>query len=284
MARKWKITAALLLAAAMLAGCAAGKLTDNGKEETAGGEKEPPAQAASVDGQKMGNAGAGDENKAEGQVDYRPPAEYDPQPQQPDDPALPGGNPETLPSLPDRTLPDGETLGPPVLPSSGSGLSFGGQILRVADLDPQVTYVNWSEAGGAAFQSWAMEYTEGRIVLLEDRRTLDDFVADMDRYFSLGGEGKGFRGLADSWDKAFFGEKVLLIVYFPSGSGSNRFALKFAEIWESKLSLQVECRIPEIGTCDMAGWFLSIEIPRTVWQKVSCVGMDVNAVMADGRK
>ena len=72
-----------------------------------------------------------------------------------------------------------------------------------------------------------------------------------------------FEEVVKKYDEKFFENNELLIVYKTSSSGSYRYEV--ADVVKTNNSLTVyvgQANSPEIGTDDMAGWFLYVEIPK----------------------
>lgn len=70
----------------------------------------------------------------------------------------------------------------------------------------------------------------------------------------------GFRNACEKYDDAYFEQQILLLILLEEGSGSNRHevtALQPAE--EGGLTVSIERKIPEVGTCDMAEWHIFVE-------------------------
>ena len=59
----------------------------------------------------------------------------------------------------------------------------------------------------------------------------------------------------------FFRDHSLLVVYVPANSGSYRFGNNGISIFDGALRVFVEQKnAPEVGTDDMAGWFILVGI------------------------
>lgn len=69
-----------------------------------------------------------------------------------------------------------------------------------------------------------------------------------------------FEEVTAQYGEAFFEKYSLIIAYVTSGSGSDRFGSGGYEQDENGLSFHVIRYTPEEGTCDMAGWFLTIYV------------------------
>jgi hypothetical protein len=76
-------------------------------------------------------------------------------------------------------------------------------------------------------------------------------------------EASSFNELAEKWDKAFFEDKALVFAWVESGSGSFRFGFTGAEKADGVFRIYADrVNDPEVGTDDMAGWFVGVEVPK----------------------
>lgn len=67
------------------------------------------------------------------------------------------------------------------------------------------------------------------------------------------------------YDEAFFEEHTLLLVYIGEGSGSYRFGVKNILCDRETLCVRIEhLNHPQVRSCDMAGWFITIAVPDSV--------------------
>lgn len=65
------------------------------------------------------------------------------------------------------------------------------------------------------------------------------------------------------YDNEFFEENSLLLIYVGEGSGSIRHKVTSVTREENKLSVYIERLVPEAGTCDMAGWLITVELKKS---------------------
>ena len=73
----------------------------------------------------------------------------------------------------------------------------------------------------------------------------------------------GFLDACDKYDDTYFEDRILLLLRIGTGSGSHRFRITDMLIAENgTLTVDVATLVPEVGTCDMAGWHIFIE-PET---------------------
>ena len=64
----------------------------------------------------------------------------------------------------------------------------------------------------------------------------------------------------EQYDEAFFSEHFLVMITVSESSGSNRHELSSIADDNGVLSIEIERHLPEVGTTDMAGWLITIEL------------------------
>ncbi|MBO7218033.1 MAG: hypothetical protein J6V50_04960 [Clostridia bacterium] len=70
----------------------------------------------------------------------------------------------------------------------------------------------------------------------------------------------GFLDAIDKYDENYFKEQILIMVLVGEGSGSNRHKVNYVKKGsDGRIYTDILSVIPEIGTCDMAGWHILIE-------------------------
>jgi len=115
-------------------------------------------------------------------------------------------------------------------------------------------------------------------------QTEDEFSARVERlkeFFQLDlayDEADSFMEQAAQFDKAFFEENDLLAVYVWAPSGSIRHEVTEAAIYSGQLTIHVKEIVPEIGTDDIAEWFILLPVSKE--QTAKCTAFD--AVMGSG--
>lgn len=83
-------------------------------------------------------------------------------------------------------------------------------------------------------------------------------MEEFDAYFDLRmGRGISFETEVKSYDADFFDKNDLIVIYVPEGSGSVSHTVEQIYFSGETLVVQVKRRVPEVGTADMAGWFIS---------------------------
>jgi hypothetical protein len=84
-----------------------------------------------------------------------------------------------------------------------------------------------------------------------------------------------FAEAVKKYDDTFFADNRLLIIYVQEPSGSNRHEIKLVTIKENTLTVSVNRIIPEVGTDDMADWFIVLELSKSA--TANCIGWDAVA-------
>ena len=97
---------------------------------------------------------------------------------------------------------------------------------------------------------------------IDDIHDVEDFKTQFAGCFSFDSNGdESFVGIMSGYGEEFFKNNSIVIVYVTSGSGSNRFGVASVSSIGGMFSVEIaNIYSPEIGTCDMAGWFMIIEV------------------------
>lgn len=86
-------------------------------------------------------------------------------------------------------------------------------------------------------------------------------------------EAPSFNDITEHCDDAFFAEKSLVFAWVESGSGSYRFGLTGVERGDGVFRIYADkINDPEVGTDDMAGWFVGVEVPKAALE--GCAELD----------
>ena len=104
------------------------------------------------------------------------------------------------------------------------------------------------------------------VIRFDDAKKLREFIRGGSELFNFDagyfGEVSLLKAVED-YTEDFFENRVLFAVYAEEGSGSNRHSVESISIDEGKLTFEVGRIQPEIGTTDMANWFIFIELEKT---------------------
>jgi len=132
--------------------------------------------------------------------------------------------------------------------------------IRLLDFKAECTRVDGS---GDLFTAKTEAQTTGSAVLpifkMDTLSELNAFVTKANGYIYIW---NSFNEVADKYDEAFFEDNTLLLVYVGEGSGSIRHKVLNVTRKGQKLNVEIERIVPEIGTCDMAGWLIAVELNK----------------------
>lgn len=102
--------------------------------------------------------------------------------------------------------------------------------------------------------------------LFESKEGFDKFynaTSDIFTYNQMHDEMPSFNQTKASYNREFFDENHLIVIYIPEGSGSVRHKTESVTLVDGwKLHIEIGRIRPEIATMDMAGWFATIEISK----------------------
>lgn len=111
---------------------------------------------------------------------------------------------------------------------------------------------------------------------IDTKEELEGFKTTYDNqiYISQGNEDKtAFCDKVEKYDDSFFGENSLLIVYVISGSGSYEYAFDSISITKDSVCVHIAItNDPKFGTCDMAGWLITVAVPDSLLK--GCTSFD----------
>ena len=158
--------------------------------------------------------------------------------------------------------------------------------LNADELTPFCAYVGWTD-----FMNVLPSCDNGTIInetiMLSSVRHLPVFcvgrAAELEELkaslgmflqFDLGyDEAPSFNDITEHCDDAFFTEKSLVFAWVESGSGSFRFGLTGVERADGVFRIYADkINDPEVGTDDMAGWFVGVEVPKAALE--GCAELD----------
>ncbi len=112
----------------------------------------------------------------------------------------------------------------------------------------------------------------------ENKSDISDFIeAGRDIFdFEAAYNGPSFADKAELYSDDFFVANVLVAIYIVEGSGSVTHEVESIECQQGVMRIVVERQIPDIGTTDMAYWFILLEIPRS--EMSACSRVDAVAL------
>lgn len=103
------------------------------------------------------------------------------------------------------------------------------------------------------------------IMVFTDAGTFSSFREELSAYFqfdvSYDGEAS-FLAQTAEFDESFFADTALIVVHLMASSGSIRFELDYLDNKGEDCTVYIRENIPEIGTDDVADWFLILQVPK----------------------
>ncbi len=110
------------------------------------------------------------------------------------------------------------------------------------------------------------------VIVIDGAQALSEFLSEGKTYFQFDtayGENESFSKNAEKYDETFFENNKLLILYTEETSGSIRHTIRDVSITGDTLSVAVEATSPEIGTDDIADWFILLELTNDEAQRLA---------------
>lgn len=107
-----------------------------------------------------------------------------------------------------------------------------------------------------------------RLVVIRSREELEQYYQENKDIFYLGRKAQansddtvGFWDACDKYDDRYFEKGHLVMVALEQSSGSIRHRFVGSTYSsDGKLCIYLETIVPEVGTCDMAGWHILVEM------------------------
>ena len=138
------------------------------------------------------------------------------------------------------------------------------------EYDIAVSYANWTDESDIYVKALNREKMLISSVMhlpiykFDTLEELEQFKSDfgdklsMDRGYN---ETPSFNEVTASYDEKFFGENTVMLVYVTSSSGSDRYGVNSVYCEDDSFCIYVEkTHSPEVGTDDMAGWFITVVV------------------------
>ena len=126
---------------------------------------------------------------------------------------------------------------------------------------------NSKELKGYVIKSGSISVMENNKFLIKTHKELEQFCENYNRY-TYDGQGNRKSGTLDillkKYDKFSFEEQSLAIVYIGTSSGSASVKFVDATIFENSVNIQTKINYPEIGTMDMSGYMVIVEVPKNI--------------------
>lgn len=108
------------------------------------------------------------------------------------------------------------------------------------------------------------------IYRVDTKEELDAFKENYNDQLGIGSDDEE---LIAKYDDKFFKDNSLLIVYVESGSGSIEYAFDSMSFTKDSVCVHiVATNDPRFGTCDMAGWLITVAVPDSLLK--DCTSFD----------
>lgn len=104
-----------------------------------------------------------------------------------------------------------------------------------------------------------VEYPSG--VLISSKKALQNYYKENRQYFAMAGS---FKKAIDSFDKAYFKTKQLVVLRMETESGYSRYRVIGMDYKNGKYQVKLELMKLESGMCDMAQWHILIPVPEKI--------------------
>lgn len=156
-------------------------------------------------------------------------------------------------------------------------------------VDIGISYANWTDSDEIYTKSLNIDkmaissvkhmpiYKFDKLSELKKFKSDFDDILTMDQGYD---EVPSFNEIIEKYDEDFFIENTVLLVYVDSGSGSERFGVNQVYCDGNSFHIHVEqTNNPEIGTCDMAGWFITVAVPDSMVE--NCTEFDASFTVLD---
>ena len=152
--------------------------------------------------------------------------------------------------------------------------------------DIAVSYANWTDAseiytGALNAEKIAISSVQHLpIYKFDTLEDLEQFKLDFGEVFVMDrsyNEAPSFNHTTEPYDGTFFEENTLMLVYVTAGSGSYRFGVDSVFCDGNSFCIHVEqVNEPEVGTDDMAGWFVTVAVPDSMVTDCTEFDADLN--------
>lgn len=154
--------------------------------------------------------------------------------------------------------------------------------------DITVSYANWTEESEiyiSALNTSRMAessvlhlpiYKFSTLEELEQFKLAFGEVLTMDSGYD---EVPSFNDVTANYDETFFDENALMLVYVSANSGTYRFGVNSVFCNGNSFCIHIEqLNNPEVGTADMAGWFITVAVPSSMVANCSEFDSDLNNI------
>lgn len=132
------------------------------------------------------------------------------------------------------------------------------------DRDVQYIRTNWIDG------------MNGETYILESKEELAEYLNKNREKHNLGHNEKvysdttiGFEDAIVDYDEEWFKDNNLVLILLTADSGSIRYKVNSIDINNGKMDISFKKEVPEIGTCDMAGWHIIVETEKVSIEEIN---------------
>lgn len=206
-------------------------------------------------------------------------------PENPEEPAE-TNTPEEPERIPEEEKPFGEPPSVPEEPGTEEKPGFSGNMSGQISDSPAIenTFVLRANGYGAGSEEtmwhlYAANEKNGKndspIMVFHSAEKLKSFYMDMEGTYDFRSGENSPKEKILSYDEKYFEENSLIIIHIQSNSGSVRYSVTDISVSGGNCSITVNAKIPEVGTADMADWFILIEQPKAALEDCENFSMKV---------
>lgn len=129
----------------------------------------------------------------------------------------------------------------------------------------QGSYVKRADSkrnGGSYFLKNNAAGTGDTVIVFTDRASLAAFAEELCEYYQADRGENSLKAMLLSYGDEFFKENNLVLAHIESGSGSVRYDVTGISISGDNFTMNVKATMPEVGTTDMADFFIVVELEK----------------------
>ena len=103
-------------------------------------------------------------------------------------------------------------------------------------------------------------------IIIRSKKDLEEYANKYDHkiYYEEREEDGELKTRLDKYDEEFFKNKALALYYLELSSGSDRVTLQEPSVSGNNIKINYHIDYPEIGTCDMNGYVIVVEIDKSI--------------------
>ena len=130
-------------------------------------------------------------------------------------------------------------------------------ITPMETFESHVLYANWTDDQSIVAGS-INQFSNYPIYKFDTKEDVANFRASFSHLLNFG----AFNNVVGAYSDEFFAENSVVLAYVTSGSGSTQFSVSYVDCNDTSVQIAISSESPDIGTCDMAGWFIVVIMPK----------------------